>query len=140
MTEFAIGDVSEKTGLSHDTLRYYEKLGLLKKVARDAGGRRRYDDSDLSRLAFIQRAQAVNFSLQEIGQLLKFRDNPVAAKPDVLNLTQRKYQEVVAQIEQLDALRTELDLLLNLCRRGSGGECPIIESLDNSERAAKLGQ
>lgn len=139
MTEFSIGEVSRKTGLSHDTLRYYEKLGLLKKVARDAGGRRRYDDGDLSRLAFIQRAQAVNFSLQEIGQLLKFRDNPMAAKADVLNLTEQKCHEVITQIEQLEALRTELDLLLNLCRSESGGECPIIGCLDTSERAAKSG-
>lgn len=130
MAEFSIGEVKQQTGLSHDTLRYYEKIGLLGKVHRDEGGRRRYDESDLSRLAFIQRAQAVNFSLQEIRQLLQFRDNPVGAKLDVLTLTEQKYREVIAQINQLESLRTELDLLLNLCRRESGGECPIIENLE----------
>lgn len=138
MTEFSIGEVRVKTGLSHDTLRYYEKIGLLKKVARDAGGRRRYDDGDLSRLAFIQRSQAVNFSLQEIAGLLHFRDNPVSAKPEVLALTEQKYREVVGQIAMLGQLRAELDLLLNLCRSESGGECPIIESLDAANGKEKL--
>lgn len=138
MTELSIGEVSEQSGLSHDTLRYYEKIGLLRRVSRDEGGRRRYDDSDLSRLAFIQRAQAVNFSLQEIGDLLRFRDNPVGAKPDVLALTQHKYREVVCQLDQLERLRTELDLLLNLCRKEQGEACPIIESLDVSKGGENL--
>lgn len=132
MARHSIGDVCRHSGLSHDTLRYYEKIGLLPRIARDPGGRRCYDDKDLSRLAFIQRAQAVNFTLDEIRNLLRFRDNPVGAKPEVLALTQRKYQQVLGQLDQLEHLKSELSLLLNLCRSGSGETCPIIEGFSES--------
>lgn len=132
MSEYAIGLVSRKTGLSQDTLRYYEKIGLMGKVNRDAGGRRRYTDKDLSRLAFIQRAQSVNFSLQEIAVLLIFRDQPIGVKPEVLALTQKKYRQVHERIEHLQQLGTELELLLNLCRSESGDGCPILENLEES--------
>ena len=131
MTDYSIGEVSDRTGLSHDTLRYYEKIGLLGRVLRDAGGRRRYADKDISRLAFIQRAQSMNFSLQEIGELLHFREKPLQARPEVLALTQSKHQQVVARIDQLEHLRDELDLLLNLCRESQGESCPILDNLQS---------
>ncbi len=64
-----IGEVSQSTGLSADTLRYYERIGLLPRVVRASSGRRRYSDRDISRLQFIQRAQRMNFTLAEIADL-----------------------------------------------------------------------
>lgn len=128
----SIGETSRSTGLSVDTLRYYEKIGLLPRVARDAGGRRRYDEKDLSRLRFIQRAQRCNFSLDEIRQLLELRSHRDAARPEVQRLTERKLDEIQARMADLDRLQRELELLLNLCR-GSEDGCPIIEGLDRSE-------
>lgn len=130
MSGYAIGEVCRRTGLSPDTLRYYEKIGLLPRIARDAGGRRRYEERDLARLAFIRRAQAVQFSLAEIGQLLRFRDDPVNAQPEVLTLTERKYQAVEDKLEQLHTLQAELSLLLSLCRDAAGEACPIIDRLE----------
>jgi len=126
---YRIGDVTRLTGLSADTLRYYEKIGLLPKVARNASGVRLYDEQDLSRLRFIQRAQRMNFSLEEIGMLLKMRENPRDARDEVRQLTAHKLAEVERSLEELTLLRNELTLLLNLCR-GSEDGCPIIEGIE----------
>ena len=67
---YRIGDITSLTSLTADTLRYYEKIKLLPRVARTEGGIRQYDDKDLSRLRFIQRAQKMDFSLAEISKLL----------------------------------------------------------------------
>ena len=71
-----IGEFATRDGMSTHTLRYYEKIGLQPRPLRDGGGRRRYVDADLARLPFIQRAQAMNFSLAESGRLLQLRERP----------------------------------------------------------------
>lgn len=126
---YRIGDVSRRLGLSIDTLRYYEKIGLLPKVARDGSGLRRYNDKDISRLRFIQRAQKMDFSLAEIGEMLRMRESPRRARREVRELTQRKLRAVEARLDDLSALRDELRLLLNLCA-GSKRGCPIIEKIE----------
>ena len=130
MTGYRISDVTKRLGISADTLRYYERIGLLPGVSRTASGVRRYDDRDLARLGFIQRAKAMNFSLEEIAQLLEMRDDPQHARDQVRALTRQKLQSVEAQLEKLEILRRELTLLVNLCQGAEGG-CPIIEGLDD---------
>lgn len=134
--QYRIGDVTRLIGLSADTLRYYEKINLLRAVGRSASGIRAYDERDLSRLRFIQRAKAMNFSLDEIAQLLEMREDPQHARNDVRELTHRKLEEVEGHMEELDTLRKELTLLINLCR-GTGAGCPIIEDLDNRTTCKK---
>ncbi len=131
MPGISIGEAAERTGLTADTLRYYEKIALLPRIARDPGGRRRYDQRDLSRLRFIQRAQRCNFSLKEIGQLLQLRNTQEAVRPQVQRLTEHKLEEIKTQLADLTHLQAELELLLNLCR-GSDQGCPIIEGLDQN--------
>jgi DNA-binding transcriptional MerR regulator len=118
--------------LSVDTLRYYEKIQLMPRIARDPGGRRRYDERDLSQLRFIQRAQRCNFSLTEIGELLKLRRAPEAPRPQVQQLTEQKLKEIKARRDDLERLQHELELLLTLCR-GTDKGCPIIEGLDSTD-------
>ncbi len=130
MNLYKIGDVTKLTGLSADTLRYYEKIQLLPRVSRNASGVRQYDDRDLSRLKFIQRAQKMNFSLSEIADLLKMREDPQQARDEVRQLTAEKLAEVDEHLTALTTLRNELQLLLNLCR-GSKDGCPIIERIDD---------
>lgn len=131
MNHYRIGDVTKKIGLSADTLRYYEKIKLLPRVSRNASGIREYDDKDISRLKFIQRAQKMNFSLSEISDLLKMREDPQKVRDDVRLLTADKLSEVDEHLQSLTTLRNELQLLLNLCQ-GSEDGCPIIEGLDES--------
>ncbi len=130
-TQYRIGDVTRLTGLSADTLRYYEKIKLLPPVHRTAAGMRSYDKRDLSRLRFIQRAKAMNFSLEEIARLLEMREDPQHARDDVRELTHRKLEEVESHMKELDTLRRELTLLVNLCQ-GSADGCPIIDELEDS--------
>ncbi len=128
MGQYRIGDVTEKLGLSTDTLRYYERIGLLPRVGRNAGGIRLYNDKDLSRLRFIQRAQKMDFTLTEIGTLLKMRDAPQRARKAVRDLTARKLSEVEGHLSELKTLRDELRLLLNLCA-GSRKGCGILKEM-----------
>ena len=132
MNECQIGQLSRLADLSRDTLRYYEKIGLLPEIARNSAGVRMYTDRDASRLRFIKRAQRMNFSLAEIGQLLEMRDNPQNAQNEVRALTQQKLRRVEAQLLELTTLRNEMQLLVNLCR-GAKNVCPIIEEIDGQE-------
>ena len=129
---YKIGEVTKLLSLSADTLRYYEKIKLLPRVGRNASGVREYDDKDISRLKFIQRAQKMNFSLAEIADLLKMRENPQQVRNEVRQLTADKLSEVDAHLESLTTLRNELQLLLNLCQ-GSEDGCPIIDGLDKDK-------
>jgi DNA-binding transcriptional MerR regulator len=126
---YKIGEITEQTGLSADTLRYYEKYGLLSNIARNTARVRLYTDKDVSKLNFIKRAQRMNFSLSEIKDLLSMREDPQHAKNSVRKLTAKKLNSIEEQLVELSTLRNELSLLLNLCR-GSKDGCPIIEDMD----------
>lgn len=132
MKNYRIGDVTKLTGLSADTLRYYEKIALLPPIDRTDSGIRVYDERDLSRLRFIRRAQKMKFSLREIGELLNMREDPQRARDEVRLLTQSKLAEVEEHLDELQFLRNELQLLLNLCTASEDG-CPIIESIEQGE-------
>ena len=124
-----IGEVVATLEISADTLRYYEKIKLVPKVHRNDAGVQLYSDKDLSRLRFIKRAQKMGFSLNEIKQLLQFRENPQKAKPKVRELAHHKLEDIQHHLEELTTLRDELRLLTNLCGSSDKG-CPILESFD----------
>jgi len=128
---YKIGEVTQQTGMTADTLRYYEKFGLLSHISRNVSGVRQYTDKDISKLKFIKRAQGMNFSLEEIKNLLSMREDPQHAKNSVRQLTADKLEHVETQLTELTTLRNELQLLLNLCR-GSKDGCPIIDSINDS--------
>ena len=129
---YRIGEITEKIGISADTLRYYEKIKLLPVIRRTDSGIRIYDDKDISRLRFIKRAQKMQFRLKEIAALLSMRDDPQHAREEVRLLTRKKMDEVEQHLGELKYLRNELQLLLNLCIASEDG-CPIIESIDQGE-------
>lgn len=124
-----IGKVVETLSISADTLRYYEKIELMPKVHRNNSGVRFYSDKDLSRLRFIKRAQKMGFSLEEIANLLRFRENPQNAKPQVRELAHQKLTEIEEHLTELSTLRDELRLLTNLCGANPDG-CPILDEID----------
>jgi DNA-binding transcriptional MerR regulator len=126
-----IGEVVARLSISADTLRYYEKIKLMPKVSRNNSGIRIYSDKDISRLRFIKRAQKMGFSLEEISQLLRFRENPQKAKPRVRELAYRKLNEIEHHLSELATLRDELRLLANLCSESESG-CPILIGLDGN--------
>ncbi len=124
-----IGELKDLLGLSADTLRYYEKIRLLTHINRTNSGIRIYSDKDIFRLRFIQRAQKMNFSLVEIKDLLKMREDPQHARKEIRELTHRKLSEIESHLDDLTTLRNELRLLVNLCA-GSKNGCPIIEGIE----------
>ncbi len=128
---YKIGEVTKLTGLSADTLRYYEKFGLITGVSRNASGIRLYNDKNISHLKFIKRAQHMNFSLEEIKNLLSMREDPQHAKDSVRLLTAEKLKNIEEQLAELSTLKNELTLLLNLCR-GSKDGCPIIDEINTN--------
>lgn len=128
----SIGEVSGTTGLSADTLRYYERLGLLGPVARNSGGQRRYTADDLARLRFLRRAQAMDFRLDEIGQLLELRASDGDVRADVRALTETKLAAIEERIQALTRLRDELSELIRACR-ASEHACPIIARMDKHQ-------
>ena len=132
----SIGQLAAQSGLSPDTLRYYERLGLLPRVSRNAGGQRRYSEDDVARLAFIKRAQSMDFSLQEIGDLMSLRDAPGDVRTEVRGLTELKLQAIQARIEQLSLLRDELTELVQQCRAAEG-QCPIIQHMAQAKPGEK---
>jgi DNA-binding transcriptional MerR regulator len=140
MNHYRIGETAEILRMSVDTLRYYERIGLMPSVARTASGIRRYTDDDVARLRFIQRAQLMNFSLAEIGELLEFRKNPRRSKKKVRELATDKLGEIDARLAGLKKLRAELGGLVEACP-GTADNCAIISGIEGkSSRRAVPGR
>ncbi len=133
MTAYRIGEVTRRLGMSADTLRYYEKIGLLPRIARNDSGLRGYDGADVARLKFIQRARLMNFSLDEIRDLLQFRADPAGSRAQVRELTRRKLDDIGARVDALQVLRQELDTLMDSCT-GTAESCPIIAGIEDGSR------
>ena len=131
----SIGGAARQTGLSPDTLRYYERIGLLRAVRRNAGGQRRYSGADVARLRFVRRAQSMDFTLEEIGQLLALREQGGDVRADVRTMTETKLAAIQQRIETLSRLRDELQQLIGECRTSSNG-CPIIARMDSRPEPA----
>jgi DNA-binding transcriptional MerR regulator len=103
-----ISKVSAKTGIQTETIRYYERIGLIPKPSRQANGYRLYGEADLERLNFIRSARALNFSLQEIAQILASRDRHEPPCKHVMDLIQSHIDEVEKRIRELQQLKGEL--------------------------------
>ena len=133
MKIYRIGAVAKQLKISIDTLRYYEKIDLLAPIHRNSGGIRLYNESDIARIQFIQRAKMMNFTLDEIKALLKMRENPGRMREDVRELTQQKLDIIEQQISALDLLRQELQALIGSCACSQQG-CPIIEKIESTDK------
>lgn len=141
MLQLSIGQVSRRTGVSVETIRYYEREGLIESPPRKASGYRQYGDADVTRLAFIQQAKSLGFSLKEIGELLSLRADPARGSSEVRALAQDKLEDIETRIRLLQRMRRALKKLTDRCPgSGSTQDCPILEALDrpaskhNSER------
>ncbi len=115
-SDYKISDAAAALGVSPDTLRYYEKIGLVPRPTRTVTGLRLYGDKDLMRLRFVRRAQGIGFSLDEIRKLLRLREHPTKCSGAVRTLAARKYEHLRAQRREIQEMARELSLLLNLCR------------------------
>ena len=128
MDSIGIGALAKRAGVSIDTVRYYEKSGLLSPQARLASGYRRYSDLQLSRLRFIRRAQELGFSLKDVRELLGLSKQRDVAR--VKRAAERKLVEVEQRIVALERIRGGLAQLVTACPgHGLAKECPILKAL-----------
>lgn len=121
MSEFSISQVASQFGLRTSALRYYEKIGILPVPARKSG-QRRYDVAVLRRLAVIQRARQVGFSLEEIRELFNEFHNGRPGSHRWQQLSQRKFQELEASMERIKSMQTLLQRMGN-CKCDAVEEC-----------------
>jgi len=133
MRTLTIGKLAKAADVGIDTVRFYERAGLLKKPQRTATGYRLYAESDASRLRFIRRAKALGFSLEEIAELLRLNDGG-GRRGAVRALAERRLSEIEQKLTQLSRMRDTLHHLVHQCR-GDGPlvGCPIIEAARPAE-------
>lgn len=133
-----IGSVAARCGLSVDTIRFYEKQGLIAKPARSQGGFRLYEDAALERLSFVSKAQTLGFSLLEIRELLLLRQAGADACSHVHDLLDQKLLLIHAKINELRKLERHLREARARCDRElaleCAGACPVIEQMARSRR------
>lgn len=132
-----IGKLSERTGVNIETVRYYERIGLLPSPARSEGGHRLYGSGHLMRLNFVRRARDLGFTLEEIRALLELaekRDRPCAEAHEVAVI---HLGDVRAKIADLRAMERVLKEMIARCSSDSTPECPLIEALFDLDRAIK---
>lgn len=128
---FSTGELAQHGRVNLETIRYYEREGLIPPPPRKTSGHRVYGPNAVRRLRFIKRAQELGFSLAEIKELLAIRGNPDELCSDVVRQIDTKTQEVDKRIAHLKAIRRALMRLKNSCDgRCLTSECPILETLD----------
>jgi len=124
-----IGALSKQTGCNIETIRYYEKAGLLPVPARSPAGYRRYGSTHLRRLTFIRRARALGFSIEEVRTLLKLADERKRPCAEVRIVADVHLKDVQAKIADLRAMERVLRETVAQCASGRSADCPLIEAL-----------
>jgi len=128
--ELTIGKLATAAGVNVETIRYYQRRGLLTEPVRPAGGQRRYSPNDARRVRFIKRAQVLGFTLEEVGSLLTLEEASACAETQ--ELAAHKLRVIDQKLADLEAMRSALAGLLRKCQRGSStGGCPLIQVLDS---------
>lgn len=131
MEALTIGQLAAQTNVHTETIRYYERRGLLPVPPRRASGYRAYPKENLARVRFIKSAQALGFTLDEIGQLLALRVHAGTSCEQVRIRAEQKLSEVTQKIEALQQMERALKTLIAACvQDGPQGECPILAALD----------
>lgn len=123
-----IGNASDQTGLPAKTIRYYEEIGLVK-PDRAPNGYRDYSNKDLNRLAFLQRARSLGFSIPECRLLLSLYEDENRASADVKALALEKIARLEEKVVELKSLQSTLQTLADHCHGNSRPDCPIIEEI-----------
>ncbi|OWQ95325.1 MerR family transcriptional regulator [Sphingopyxis witflariensis] len=124
-----IGELSRATGTNIETIRYYERIGLLPAPSRTAANYRSYGDAHRARLAFVRHSRDLGFTIEEIRSLLDLSDHPERDCADADRIATRHLEQVEEKIAQLALLREELSRIVGRCRGGIAADCRVIEAL-----------
>jgi len=126
-----IGELSRRTGCNIETIRYYERIGLLPRPER-RGSYRQYGVADVSSLTFIRRARDLGFTLDEVRALLRLASQGRAACPDARDIAATHLRDVRKRIADLRAMERALAATVRRCDAGKRPACPVIEALSGS--------
>lgn len=132
MSGLTIGRLAKQVGLGIETVRFYERQGLIEPPPRTDSNYRIYPEEEVTRLRFIKKAKSLGFTLNEIKELLFIRHDPNATKADIKNRTLNKIEDVKQKISDLTRIKMALEHLVSSCDgHGPLEECPILEALDS---------
>ena len=131
LESFTIGALADAAGVNVETIRFYQRKGLIPEPDRPTGGIRRYGDAELARVRFIKAAQRLGFSLDEVAELLTLEDGTQCGK--ARTLAEHKLRDVRVKLADLQHIESALDGLVVRCRSTRGSvKCPLISSLQRS--------
>ena len=134
MKGLTIGKIAKSAGVGIETVRFYEKQGLLDPPPRTESNYRIYPEEAIAKLRFIKRAKALGFSLSEIKGLLSLRHDPHATKADIKQRTEAKIEDIRQKIQDLTRMLNALESLSETCDgHGPISECPILEALNSGK-------
>ena len=131
-----IGDVARRSGLPAKTIRYYEDIGLVR-PARDPNGYRRFAERDLHKLAFLGRARALGFSIEECRTLLALYEDQGRASADVKRIAEDHLARIDEKIAELRSMRETLAHLVHACAGDDRPDCPILKDLAAEEATSR---
>jgi MerR family transcriptional regulator, mercuric resistance operon regulatory protein len=127
--QFTIGQLSRRAGIGIETIRYYERIGLMPRPPRTRGGRRAFGPDNLATLSFIKRCRELGFSLDDVRALLTLRASDRNCS-DVKSIASRHLEAVRAKLRTLSEIEGNLTALIARCRGDAGPECPVLDALD----------
>lgn len=129
----SIGELAKMSGVGIETIRYYERIGLVKPIARKTSGYRVFNRDSYKAIRFLKHAQELGFSLTEIKDLLKLRADKESRCEDVQAKAERHLKEVEEKIAKLGSIREVLSQLIRQCRsRNTNSSCPILDCFEES--------
>lgn len=131
MKNFTIGQVAREAGVGVETVRFYEREGLIERPSRRASGYRQFDEAVVDRLRFIREAKVLGFTLNEIKELLSLKLDPASSCADVKDRAEVKIANIKEKIRTLQRMKRALVKLTKACSGdGPTSECPILESMN----------
>ncbi len=134
METMTIGQVARQAGVGVETVRFYEREGLLEEPPRRASGYRQYSEQEVKRIRFIKRAQQLGFSLKEIAELLMLRVDAHTSCEEVKQHTEAKIAQIEQKLLELQSMRQALLQVAALCTgQGPASACPMLDALDQQE-------
>ncbi len=132
MKDFTISQLAQKSHVNIQTIRFYERKGLIPNPPRSQSGYRQYSQDSVARIKFIRNAKELGFSLREVSELLSLRVDPNTSCDEVKTMAEHKIANIEEKIQALQRIKNALKKLRTECNeQGPDGKCPILEALDS---------
>ena len=132
-----ISEAAASSGCHLETIRYYERMGLMPKPHRTASGYREYSDGEVDRLRFITRSRDLGFSLDEIRSLLRLESDRTLSCSEIDAIAREHLADIRSKIRELNRIARELDRTIGACSGGARGQCSILATLRESLPATR---